>query len=300
MNSFLIDSILSLENGFTATILSTEGHSYKKRGQRAVYEVGDIAPVFGNLGSLCVDAEILEKGERAVLRGRPMRLKIDLQGPGEVVFGYGTACGGVLTVLIEPVRGEHKKVYRELEACVEAGERCWLSHDVESGRLELGSSAPAMEPSLFVEDVEPLQKIFLFGATPLAGVVIHQAQAMSFAIHVVDWRPAHLDGFAPLRGVRTHTDLDELDAGSFLAVLSHSFERDLTALRAGLETDCRYVGLLASSPRREKVFAALLKEGVEPAALERIHSPIGLAIGARSDPEIALAILAQMIQELRT
>jgi xanthine dehydrogenase accessory factor len=299
MNSFLIDSILSLENGFTATILSTEGHSYKKRGQRAVYEVGDIAPVFGNLGSLCVDAEILDKGERAVLKGKPMRLTIDLQGPGEVVFGYGTACGGVLTVLLEPVRGEHKKVYRDVDARLAVGQGCWLSHDVESGRLELACSAPATEPSLFVEQIEPLQKVFLFGATPLAGVLIHQAQAMSFAPHVVDWRPPHLDGFTPLRGVRTHTNLDELDAASFLAVLSHSFERDVAALRAGLEMKCRYVGLLASSVRREKVFAALAKVGVEAAALERIHSPIGLSFGARSDPEIALSILAEMIQELR-
>jgi xanthine dehydrogenase accessory factor len=300
MNSFLIDSILALDSGFTATILTTEGHSYKKRGQRAVYEVGDIAPVFGNLGSLCVDAEILEKGEAAVLEGKPLRLSIDLQGPGEAVFGYGTACGGMLTVLIEPVRREHKEVYREVDRLVSSGRRGWLSHDLETGALALDDAEPAGEEGHFVEQIEPLQKLFIFGATPLARVLIHQAQAMGFAPHVVDWRPPHLDGFEPLRGVRTHADLSALDPDCFLAVLSHSFDRDLDALQLGLEAGCRYIGLLASSTRREKVYAALEKRAIAAADLERIHSPIGLAIGAKSDPEISLSILAELTRELRT
>lgn len=299
MNSFLIDSILGLGRGFTATILETEGHSYKKRGQRAVYEVGDVAPVFGNLGSLCVDAEILEKGERAVFDGRPLSLAIDLNAPGETVFGYGTACGGKLSLLLEPVRDEHKAVYMALDSALSEGRGAWLSHHLQSGELELHAERPEPAGDRYDEEIAALPKLVLFGATPLARVLIHQAEGMDFALHVVDWRPAHLDGFEPLAGVRSSEALDMLDEASFLAVLSHSLDRDLSALEAGLKANCRYIGLLASRGRRATVFEALEKRGAGAGDIERIHSPIGMDIRASTDPEIAIAILAELTRELR-
>jgi xanthine dehydrogenase accessory factor len=65
-------------------------------------------------------------------------------------------------------------------------------------------------------------------------------------------------------------------------------------LEHALTTEVGYVGMLGSSRRGATILRMLAENGVSPAALERVHVPIGLDLGARSAPEIALAILAEI------
>jgi xanthine dehydrogenase accessory factor len=86
------------------------------------------------------------------------------------------------------------------------------------------------------------------------------------------------------------------DERSLVLILSHSFERDKEALRQAVASRCAYIGLLSSKNRRDKMFEDLLAEGISPADLKRVSSPIGIDIGGRSDPEIAISILAELIK----
>lgn len=74
---------------------------------------------------------------------------------------------------------------------------------------------------------------------------------------------------------------------------------ELAILRAGLEAGVRYVGLVASRKRGAAVLDVLREEGVPDELLDRIDTPAGLDIGARSPSEIALSILARVIEERR-
>jgi xanthine dehydrogenase accessory factor len=84
-----------------------------------------------------------------------------------------------------------------------------------------------------------------------------------------------------------------------VVVLSHDAKIDEPALSAALRGDCCYVGALGSRRTQEARRRRLADEGLSSAALDRLHGPIGLDIGALTTPEIAVSILAELIQVRR-
>jgi xanthine dehydrogenase accessory factor len=86
-----------------------------------------------------------------------------------------------------------------------------------------------------------------------------------------------------------------LSGSSAVVLVAHDYKYDLPVLRHVLASPAGYVGLLGSRRRGEAIRRLLAEEGVDKAALARIRVPIGLDLGARSAPEIALAILAEAV-----
>jgi xanthine dehydrogenase accessory factor len=85
-----------------------------------------------------------------------------------------------------------------------------------------------------------------------------------------------------------------------LVVLAHDSKIDDPALEAAMTSPAFYIGALGSKKTHAARLERLASRGFAPEALARIHGPAGLALGARSPAEIALSILAQMTQTLRT
>ena len=83
-----------------------------------------------------------------------------------------------------------------------------------------------------------------------------------------------------------------------LVLVAHDYKYDLPVLRHALATDVAYIGMLGSRRRGEAILKLLREDGVDDAALTRVRVPIGLDLGAKSAPEIALAVLAE-IQAVR-
>ncbi len=77
--------------------------------------------------------------------------------------------------------------------------------------------------------------------------------------------------------------------------MAHDYKYDLPVLRHALATPVGYVGLLGSSRRGKAILDLLREDGVTEDALARVHVPIGLDLGAQSAPEIALAVLAEVL-----
>lgn len=296
MNFSLLDKILEVEGGFLATILRTEGHTYQKTGARALFRADATTPVWGNLGSLCADQDIAAAGSEALADGRPRTIRIDTGDENDAQIGYGTACGGSMELLVEPVLEPHRDVYREISRRLEAGGTVRLVHDIRTGVLSLGENRADADRSCVVEEITPPRRIILFGATPLARRLCSLVADMDFTVHVIDWRPALLEEFAALRRVRVHDDGLALAGGDIVLALSHSFERDRHVLGEALTAGCSYIGLLSSKHRRDLIFAALGAEGFAGDQTSRIHSPVGIDIGARTDPEIAVSIAADLVR----
>jgi len=91
----------------------------------------------------------------------------------------------------------------------------------------------------------------------------------------------------------------ELDDRTAVVALTHDPKLDDPALIAALASDAFYVGALGSRRTHARRLARLAEEGVAESALRRIHAPIGLDIGAKTPGEIAAAILAEVVRELR-
>ncbi len=300
MNFSLLDSILRTDGGVLVTITGARGHTYKKTGQQALYAPGRIEPVHGNLGALCADQEIMARAADARSSGRPLAITIDTTRPMDELMGSGTGCGGELELLLEPVDREHKRTYARLDSHLKAGPPVFLVHEIETGELRIEEHEPERDAARHVEHIRPLTPLVLYGATPLARRLAALAADMDFAVQLADWREAFLDLFRGMPGLEIRAGAFSPPAHACVVVMSHSYERDLVALRAALRAGCRYIGLLSSRSRRDRMFESLPSDEIPSESLSRVHSPVGLDIGAETDAEIAVSIMAEIIGCVRS
>jgi len=159
--------------------------------------------------------------------------------------------------------------------------------------------------TVFVESFVPPPSLFMVGGVHIAVALATMAQVVGFRTVVVDARAAfaseerfaHVDELVlawpdeALEG--------RLDARSCVAVLTHDPKLDDPALRVALRSPARYIGALGSPSTHAKRLERLRAEGFSEQELARIHGPIGLAIGAKTPEQIALSILAQVVQVQR-
>lgn len=152
----------------------------------------------------------------------------------------------------------------------------------------------------------PPPRLIMIGAVHISQALAPMAQIAGFDVHIIDPRSAFA---SPERfpDVRLDAEWPEealkespLDAYCALAALTHDPKIDDFALQAALDAGCFYVGALGSRKTHAKRMERLSEAGVSPAAMERIHAPIGLSIGAASPAEIAVAVLAEIIEALRS
>jgi xanthine dehydrogenase accessory factor len=87
-----------------------------------------------------------------------------------------------------------------------------------------------------------------------------------------------------------------IDRDCYLVILSRSHSLDKLVLCQALRTDAAYLGMIGSQRKRDTIFQSVLNEGFSKEDLEKVHSPIGLEIGADTPEEIAVSIIAQLIQ----
>lgn len=99
----------------------------------------------------------------------------------------------------------------------------------------------------------------------------------------------------PKLHLREELDAGRLDVGSAVVVLTHDSRFDLPVLDMALRTGIGYVGAMGSRRTHERRVQELRHGGLPPDLLDRLHSPIGLDIGARTPHEVAVAILAEII-----
>ena len=152
----------------------------------------------------------------------------------------------------------------------------------------------------------PQPKLIAIGAVHISQALAPMARIAGFDIEIIDPRTAFAtpDRFPD---VALHAEWPEdvlkarpLDSYTALAALTHDPKIDDFALKAALDAGCFYVGALGSRKTHAKRVERLLALGLDADQIARIHSPIGMDIGASSPAEIAVAVLAEIISALRT
>lgn len=160
--------------------------------------------------------------------------------------------------------------------------------------------------SFFLNVHLPPPRLVMIGAVHISQTLAPMARMAGFDVHIIDPRTAFAspERFA---GVRLDAEWPQealkaspLDAYCALAALTHDPKIDDPALTAALEAGCFYVGALGSRKTHAKRVDRLTAAGIPKEAIEHIHAPIGLPIGAASPAEIAVAVLAQVIDTLRS
>jgi len=286
----------------------------------------------GVLGSVtiggCVDAQVIEETADVLDKNRPRLLELNLGD--EEAWEIGLTCGGTIEVFVEPLtpelylkvrehaaRGGHAAIVTRLDS----GAKLLLLDDGTSeGTLgeafldeRFGAEArDAMAAGLsrtlvlegvraFLEVIAPPALLLVVGASHVAMPLTTLARTLGYHTVVMDGRPrfATRERFADVDELRIGIPSEmireyALTPSAALVLVAHDYKYDLPVLRHALGTDIGYIGMLGSARRGATILKFLADEGVGDAQLKRVRVPIGLDLGARSAPEIALAILAEI------
>lgn len=164
----------------------------------------------------------------------------------------------------------------------------------------VGSCGATLE--LFIEVLLPEPRLIIAGAGQVAQALTTLANMLDFRIIVVDDRrdlanpQLFGDKVQLLFGDIPQTIRElEPDAASWIVIVTRGHTTDKDALRAALETNARYVGMIGSPGKIKNIFRHLFDDGIPRERLAQVHTPIGLDIGAETPEEIALSIAAEML-----
>jgi xanthine dehydrogenase accessory factor len=155
---------------------------------------------------------------------------------------------------------------------------------------------------VFVEPVFPEPAVYIFGAGHIGFAVSKIAGITGFRIVAIDDRPAYAnkERFPDAEELHVEDPADavahlNLNKTSYAIIACRGHLEDQRVLKEVLKTRAGYIGMIGSRKKTKTVFANLVSEGVAPEALNRIHSPIGLPIATETPEEIAVSIMAQII-----
>jgi xanthine dehydrogenase accessory factor len=155
---------------------------------------------------------------------------------------------------------------------------------------------------IFIEPVLPMPLLYIFGAGHVAIELFKTARNAGFDCIVTDDREsyANIERFPGALEVIAK-DYDEALAelapseSSYVVIATRGHRDDMRILRWAVQTQARYIGMVGSKRKAITVFRELTREGLKPELFERVHSPVGLDIGAITPEEIGVAIVAELI-----
>ena len=302
-----------------ATVVGTWGSSPRPPGSMLAVEEG--GAFVGSVSGGCVESAVVTEAQD-VIAGAPPRV-LDYGVSDEQAWEVGLACGGELKVFLE--RAVPADVLRGL-----IGERpvALVSHlasgayavvrphsvdgeldlapaTVEEARLALrdNRSASIEDPggAVFARVFNPPLRMIIVGAVHISQSLAPMAALAGFDVTVVDPRGAFATGerFPGVSLSRQWPDeaLETLapDSRTAVVTLTHDPKLDDPALAAALGSDVFYIGALGSRRTHAKRLDRLRAEGFGDGELARIFGPAGFDLGGRASPEIAVAVLAEVI-----
>ncbi len=217
--------------------------------------------------------------------------------------------GYFLTVVF----GSEQKIERIAHAVVDA-------HDTVHGALALDAETLARikgearhsrfqclhtaDAMVMVDPACPPYTAYFFGAGHVARPTLHLAAMTGFRTVVLDDRAdfANQERFPEADEIHVLENFEKalqslsIDSNAFIVIFTRGHLYDRTVLEQALRTPASYIGMIGSRKKRNAIYAALMNSGFQKQDIDRVHSPIGLSIGAQTPEEIAVSIASELIQ----
>ena len=156
--------------------------------------------------------------------------------------------------------------------------------------------------TVFVEPLTPPSQLIIFGAGHIGTALAQLGKLLDFHVTVIDNRAEFANAdrlpFADQVIVRNYGDiLPELrfHQQTFIVLVTHRHAHDQEILEYCIQQPFQYLGMIGSKTKVTKAFQQLREKGVKKEKINRVHSPIGLAIGADTPAELAVAIAAEIV-----
>lgn len=220
------------------------------------------------------------------------------QGAKMLIRQDGSIFGSVGGSILEgQVREEAKNVIRE-------GKPKLLSFDL-TGKKEDGMICGG-KAEVYIEPILSLPALYIFGGGHIAFSLVPIAKRAGFRVVVVDDRKDYANPERFPEADKTIADdypnafsQISIDKFSYIVIVTRGHVHDQTVLEWVITTDAHYIGMIGSRKKIRKVYDNLMAKGVKEDDLNRVHAPIGLDINAETPEEIAVSIIAEIINVRR-
>ena len=263
--------------------------------------VRDDGLVVGSVSGGCIEDDLIDKiRSGSLLLERPRRMKYGISA--EEATRFGLPCGGTLELVLEPLTAQ-SKIDTLLER-VGAGRQTARKLDLRSGEVCLsegkGVAALSVDETALISVHGPTWRLLIIGAGQLTQYLAEMALALDYQVMICDPREEYADiwsvpGTTLVRTMPDDTVLEcKPDPHTAIVALTHDPKLDDLALMEALRSAAFYVGAIGSRKNQEKRKERLKEFGVTDEQLGQLYGPIGLKNGARTPPEIAVSILAEL------
>ena len=282
------------------TVVETFGSSPRPRGSMLALR-GD-GLLVGSVSGGCIEDDL-------VLRVRKGQLSFDqcevltYGVTREVAHRFGLPCGGAMLLVIEPIR--HAVWVEQVLQWIQAHRLVKRTLHFNSLRVELddasGTDSFGFDGEKLTNVHGPRWRLLIIGAGQTSAYLARMAQALDYQVIVCDPRIEMRQTWDVADTVMMAEMPDDavqalqVDACTAIIALTHDPKLDDLALLEALKSSAFYVGALGSRTNNEKRRERLALFDLTPAEISRLHGPVGLSIGSRTPPEIAVAILAHLI-----
>jgi xanthine dehydrogenase accessory factor len=283
-----------------ATVTRTWGSAPRPIG--SVVAVRGDGQICGSVSGGCIEDDLIAKvKEGALALARPEVVRYGIGA--EEANRFGLPCGGTLELVLEPV-GEASRIPELLDRLAQGGlVRRTLS--LADGSVRLEAAGPSDELHLTDATLTtthgPRWRLLLIGAGQMTHYLATMAKALDYEVLICDPRAEYADawdvpGARLLRGMPDDMVLEiQPDGHTAVIALTHDPKLDDLALMEALKSEAFYVGAIGSRINQAKRKARLAEHfGLTDQQLARLHGPVGLKNGARTPPEIAVSILAEL------
>ncbi|MFD7746859.1 XdhC family protein [Streptomyces sp. NPDC059698] len=329
-----------------ATVVAVGGSAPRQPG--AALAVDRDGTAVGSVSGGCVEGAVYELCRQALEDGRSVRERFGYSD--EDAFAVGLTCGGVIDILVTPLRVDDpaRPLFAAALAAAAEGTAAALARITDGpaellGRpllvrpdgsyeggfggdaaldrtaaaetralLDAGRTGPlaigaegsrcGRPVELLVESSVPPPRMIVFGAIDFASALVRAGKFLGYRVTVCDARPVFATAARFPEADEVVVDWPHrylagtaTDARTVLCVLTHDAKFDVPLLEAALRLPVAYVGAMGSRRTHLEREDRLREVGLTDRELARLHSPIGLDLGARTPEETALSIAAEIV-----
>ena len=196
------------------------------------------------------------------------------------------------------------KVIEEVKQSLKEGKGKLITYHLTKEQAALdGGAICGGDMKVFIDVLQPKEEVLIFGAGHIAVCVSRLAKMVGFKVTVVDSRKefANQDRFPDADEIiaedteKALTHL-KITPSTYIIVLTRGHLKDEEVLGSVIKSGAAYIGMIGSRKKNSTVFQHLEEQGISAQELKEVHAPIGVDIGAQTPEEIAVSIMAEIIQ----
>lgn len=267
--------------------------------QMAISDTGDFT---GFLSGGCVEGALVEEARAAMDADENRTIRYGVNSP---YFDIELPCGSAIDVFIDVSITDQtlSEISTQMSARLPVvlkinmatGESTVIDFTDSDDRLQL-----ILSDDKFDRLYRPPLRLVIAGKGPVVAASAQIASASGMSVHVITTED-DIAALCQTSGATTSKTVDGImiDRWTAVATLFHEHELELPVLNAAMQSDAFYIGALGSRSTHSERVGRLISEGQTDQNIDRIHGPLGISIGSRNPPEIAISMIAEVFKIYR-